>query len=35
MLQEEDSSKSANVMKAMLQLDTLYIEGLKRAYEQR
>jgi len=34
MLQDKDAGKSERVMKAMLQMKKLEIEGLKRAYEQ-
>lgn len=34
MLQDEDAVKSTNVMKAMLQMVKIDIEGLRRAYEQ-
>ena len=34
MLQDKDAEKSQRVMKAMLQMDKIDIEGLKRAYEQ-
>jgi predicted 3-demethylubiquinone-9 3-methyltransferase (glyoxalase superfamily) len=33
MLQDKDPEKSARVMKAMLQMDKIDIEGLKRAYK--
>jgi predicted 3-demethylubiquinone-9 3-methyltransferase (glyoxalase superfamily) len=34
MLQDKDPEKSKRVMKAMLQMDKIKIEGLKQAYEQ-
>jgi len=34
LLQDKDSEKTSNVIKAMLQMDKLDIETLKRAYEQ-
>ena len=34
MLSDPDSVKSKNVMKAMLQMEKIYIAGLRRAYEQ-
>ena len=33
MLQDNDAEKSKRVMQAMLQMDKIEIEGLKRAYE--
>ena len=35
MLQDKDSEKSTRVMKAMLQMKKIDVEGLKRAYENR
>lgn len=35
MLQDKDAEKSERVMKAMLQMNKIDIEGLKKAYEQR
>jgi len=35
MLQDNDAEKSKRVMQAMLQMDKIEIEGLKRAYEGR
>jgi predicted 3-demethylubiquinone-9 3-methyltransferase (glyoxalase superfamily) len=35
MLHDKDAAKSARVMKAMMQMDKIDVEGLKRAYEQR
>ncbi|MBI1920185.1 MAG: VOC family protein [Geobacter sp.] len=35
MLQDKDAKKSERVMKAMLQMKKLDVEGLKRAYEQQ
>jgi predicted 3-demethylubiquinone-9 3-methyltransferase (glyoxalase superfamily) len=35
MLQDKDAEKSNRVMKAMLQMDKIDIEKLKRAYDQR
>jgi predicted 3-demethylubiquinone-9 3-methyltransferase (glyoxalase superfamily) len=34
MLQDKDPEKSTRVMKAMLQMDKINIDGLKQAYEQ-
>jgi len=34
MLRDKDGKKSANVMKAMLQMEKIDIEGLKQAYNQ-
>jgi hypothetical protein len=34
-LGDADPAKSARVMKAMLQMNKIDIEGLRRAYEQR
>jgi hypothetical protein len=34
MLQDKDPEKSKRVMKAMLQMDKINIEDLKKAYEQ-
>ena len=34
MLQDDDAGKSAGVTKAMLQMDKIDIDGLKRAYEE-
>ncbi|SRR5713101_619097 len=35
LLQDKDAKKSTRVMKAMLQMDKIDIESLKRAYEQQ
>jgi len=35
MLQDKDAEKSRRVMKAMLQMDKIDIEGLKQAYKQQ
>lgn len=35
MLEDKDGAKSQRVMKAMLQMDKIDIEGLKRAYQQQ
>lgn len=35
LLQDKDAAKSQRVMKAMLQMDKIDIQGLKQAYEQR
>ena len=35
MLQDSDAERSRKVMQAMLQMNKLDIEGLRRAYEQR
>ena len=35
MLQDENAEKSQSVMKAMLQMDKIDIQGLKRAYDQQ
>ena len=35
MLEDKDTEKSQRVMKAVLQMDKIDIEGLKRAYQQR
>jgi predicted 3-demethylubiquinone-9 3-methyltransferase (glyoxalase superfamily) len=35
LMQDKDAEKSNRVMKAMLQMTKIDIEGLKRAYEQR
>ena len=35
MLHDKDAEKSNRVMQAMLQMDKIEIEGLKRAYEQK
>jgi predicted 3-demethylubiquinone-9 3-methyltransferase (glyoxalase superfamily) len=34
MLQDKDAQKSRNVMKAMLQMDKINVEGLKQAYDE-
>jgi len=34
MLQDDDAGKAARVTRAMLQMDKIDIEGLKRAYEE-